>query len=202
MRNVPKNQLILCFILNYIENWNSYTEKFNPKSNKYYIARDRYLTNELFLISELEAKPKRLVTTVSIPGDIYRILFVEIGGYIKLQKKATLLDFRFSEKSLLAHIIKTELEKLRADGFPDYYDQMVSEGRIITNKIYNDLEETEEQTDKTYIENWKIAFREKYLFPWDLYEQYYSLNQANMLPILEEQKEKDEQKEPEEPEKA
>lgn len=202
MRNVPKNQLILCFILNYIENWNSYTEKFNPKSNKYDIARDRYLTNELFLISELEAKPKRLVTTVSIPGDIYRILFVEIGGYIKLQKKATLLDFRFSEKSLLAHIIKTELEKLRADGFPDYYDKMVSEGRIITNKIYNDLEETEEQTDKTYIENWKIAFREKYLFPWDLYEQYYSLNQANMLPVLEQQKEKEEQKEPEEPEKA
>lgn len=200
MRNVPKNQLVLCFILNYIENWNSYAKKYNPKTDKHDIALDRYLTNELFLISELEAKPKSLVTTVSIPGDIYRSLFVEIGGHIKQQKKATLLDFRFSEKSLLAHIIKTELEKLRANGFPDYYDKMVSEGRIITEKIYNDLEETEEQTDKTYIENWKIAFREKYLFPWDLYEQYYSLNQANMIPILDEQNEKEEQKEPKIPE--
>lgn len=192
MKNVPKNQLILCFILNYIENWNSYAKKCNPRSNIHDIAWNRYLTNELFLISELEAKPKRLVTTVSIPGEIYRRLFVEIAGYIKLHKKATPLDFRFSEKSLLAHIIKTELEKLRADGFLDYYDKMVSEGRIITEKIYNDLEETEEPTDKTYIENWKIAFKEKYLFPWDLYEQYYSLNQVNMLPILEEQKESEE----------
>ena len=202
MRNVPKNQLILCFILNYIENWNSYAKKYNPEPDKHDIAWDRYLTNKLFLISELEAKPKRMVTTVSIPGEIYKKLFVEIGGYIKLQKKATTLDFRFSEKSLLAHIIKTELEKLRADGFLDYYDKMVSEGRIITEKIYYNLEETEEPEDKTYIENWKIAFREKYLISWDLYEQYYSLNQANMLPILEKQKEKDEQKEPEEPEKA